>query len=148
VMAYVMWTSLKMNCNILKQVEQMWTIDVLYCSGKGYMVLWGTAVLVTKVFHSIQLLAYLALMSYNINLNTLVIYIYIYVIHNFLYISAVDPVTFNLTATLALPVSLFVETKTLEQGSANYIWYYPKIYLCTMILAPRPESEEKRTNFF
>jgi hypothetical protein len=34
------------------------------------------------------------------------------------------------------------------QGSANTFGYYPKIYLCTMILPPRPESEEKRTNCF
>jgi hypothetical protein len=36
----------------------------------------------------------------------------------------------------------------LAQGSANFFGYYPKIYLFTTILPPRPESEEKRTNFF
>jgi hypothetical protein len=36
----------------------------------------------------------------------------------------------------------------LRQGSAKFFGYYPKIYLCTTILAPRPESEKKRTNCF
>jgi hypothetical protein len=36
----------------------------------------------------------------------------------------------------------------IEQGSANFSGYYPKIYLCTTILPPRPESEGKRTGCF
>jgi hypothetical protein len=33
-------------------------------------------------------------------------------------------------------------------GVGELFWVLPQIYLCTMILPPRPESEEKRTNCF
>jgi hypothetical protein len=61
---------------------------------------------------------------------------------------ALDTLIGSVDNLVVLFCKLVCILNNVNQGSADFFGYYPKIYLCATILPPRPESEEKRTNCF